>query len=449
MIALILCFVAFFATLRAGKRSLAFGIIGVFTVGYFYGIIRANLPTAASHFIFDAALLGLYLSQNWMRFWQSQRSGALHAWMLVLMIWPCLLLLMPFQPLLVSMVGLRGAILFLPMAVLGSRLRWEDLETLSVGFAILNLAALGFATAEYFLGVPRFYPFNAATIIIYLSSDVAGGFYRIPATFINAHAFGSMMVGTLPFLLGAWSVAERRIVRLLSIVGIGAALLGILMSATRLNFVLGAALVLVAIWTGRMSSSRRIMFAALIAIMLAVAFGNARFQRFKSLSDTSYVEDRISGSVNRDFFEILFEYPMGNGLGGGGTSIPYFLQGEVRNPIAMENEYARILGEQGVIGLLLWIGFIAWFLGRGRASLSKGPWATTRRLIWGGDVVGLVTAMTGTGMLTSIPGTAVFLLGMGIVAVQPRLLGEVTDRNRRRVGPAVAPQRRYRPTVTA
>ncbi|HTR35366.1 MAG TPA: hypothetical protein VMH80_05665 [Bryobacteraceae bacterium] len=449
MIALILCFVAFFATFRAGKRSLAFGIIGVFTVGYFYGIIRANLPTAASHFIFDAALLGLYLSQNWMRFWRSQRSGALHAWMLVLMIWPCLLLLMPFQPLLVSLVGLRGAILFLPMAVLGSRLRGEDLETLSVGFAILNLAALGFATAEYFLGVPRFYPFNAATIIIYLSSDVAGGFYRIPATFINAHAFGSMMVGTLPFLLGAWSVAERRIVRLLAVVGTGAALLGILMSATRLNFVLGATLVLVAIWTGRMSSSRRLMFAGLIAVMLAIAFGNARFQRFKSLSDTSYVEDRISGSVNRDFFEILFEYPMGNGLGGGGTSIPYFLQGEVRNPIAMENEYARILGEQGVIGLLLWIGFIAWFLGRAKASLSKGPWATTRRLIWGGDIVGLVTATLGTGMLTAIPGTAVFLLGMGIIAVRPRLLGEVTDSNRRRVGPAVAPQQRYRPTVTA
>ena len=58
---------------------------------------------------------------------------------------------------------------------------------------------------------------------------------------------------------------------------------------------------------------------------------NERWQRYKEL-DSQSVEDRISGSVNRSFLEVLVEYPMGNGLGGGGTSIPYFLASQVRNP---------------------------------------------------------------------------------------------------------------------
>src|SRR6202042_3203716 len=137
--------------------------------------------------------------------------------------------------------------------------------------------------------------------------------------------------------------------------------MGVLLSATRMNFVISAVLVLVAIWNGHMKVSRRAIFVLLVVTMVAVAVNNPRFQRFKSLSDTDAVQERIAGSVNRGFFDILIEYPMGNGLGGGGTNMPFFLQGRVRNPVAMENEYARILSEQGVIGLLLWVGFLGWF----------------------------------------------------------------------------------------
>jgi hypothetical protein len=104
---------------------------------------------------------------------------------------------------------------------------------------------------------------------------------------------------------------------------------------------------------------------------------------------------------------------MGNGLGGGGTSIPYFLEGQVRNPIGMENEYARILCEQGILGLLLWVAFIFWYLSRVFQVFGKGPWATSRRLVWTYSVLTLVIGTIGEGMLTAIPATAMLLLGIG------------------------------------
>jgi hypothetical protein len=441
VIAIALCLLAFVTVFWAGKRSVALGIVAALTFGYFYGIVRANLLSTATYFIFDSALIGLYASQKWTGSNNLSNSSALRGWLLLLMLWPVLLVMLPFQPLLVSLVGLRGAIFFIPMAWLGSRLRGREVYLVSLGLAALNLAALAFATAEYVRGVQFFYPVNAVTSIIYESSDVAGGFYRIPATFVNAHSYGGMMVSTIPYLVGTWDQAKTRAVRLFAVIGTAAALLGVLMSATRINFVISAVLVLVAIWNGRMKVSRRAVFVLLIVGMMSVALNNARFQRFKSLSDTGYVEDRISGSVNRGFLDILIQYPFGNGLGGGGTNMPYFLQGQVKNPIAMENEYARILSEQGIIGLLLWVGFLGWFLCRTPIVLAVGPWATSRRLIWGLSVIGLISGLLGLGMLTAIPETAMFLLGIGFISTP--MTSEAPQNRPVGVSRAVLPQQEY------
>ena len=62
---------------------------------------------------------------------------------------------------------------------------------------------------------------------------------------------------------------------------------------------------------------------------------------------------------------------MGNGLGGGGTSMPYFLESQVRHPVQIENEYGRIMLEEGLPGLALWLGLILWTVTRrcrGRAN---------------------------------------------------------------------------------
>jgi hypothetical protein len=418
MTAAILCVLALATAYWAGKRSLGVGLIILMAWGYGFGITRANLMSPACYFIFDAALLGVYLSQRTTFLDDPKRLGTLRIWTSLLILWPALVLLMPFQPMLVALVGFRGSVLFLPMLLLGSLLRDRDIRLLAMGLAILDIVALTFAGMEYFMGVPRFYPENAATLIIYSSVDVVGGFYRIPAIFANAHLYGGTMVASIPYMVGGWDQAKTRTARVIPLIGIAAALLGVLMSATRQNFIVAGLMVVVAMWNQRMKPSRRVIFALVIVALAVVALRNERFQRFKSLSDTDYVEGRISGSVNRGFFEILLEYPMGNGLGGGGTSIPYFLEGRVRNPIGMENEYARILSEQGIIGLALWFAFIVWYFMQLKYSFGKGPWSTARKLAWCSIAFWLVTGMVGTGMLTAIPSTAMMLMGMGWTAVR-------------------------------
>jgi hypothetical protein len=427
MLALVLCCLAFVACYFAGRRSLGIGLVMLLAVGFFYGILRANLLTTYSHFIFDAGLFGLYLSPGWRTSDPGAkiRSDPVKWWLMALMLWPMLLVLMPFQPLLVSLVGLRGNIYFIPLLLLGARLKRTDLVQLSVGLAALDLIALGFASAEYFLGVERFFPLSPVTLIMYASSDAGGGHFRIPATFVNAHAFGGTMVGTLPFLIGLWTSAAKRGYRLLALIAIPAALLGVLMSATRTNFVIGCTMLAFILFTTRMKGAHRAFFLLIIVAVAYSALSNERFQRFKTLDSAESVTDRIAGSVNRGFWEILTEYPMGNGLGGGGSSIPYFLEGQVRNPIGMENEYARILSEQGIIGLLLWLGLLGWFFSRVRFAFAMGPWAKTRKMVWCLTGLAFGTAWLGTGMLTSIPGTVLLLFGMGWVAVQEDGASEV------------------------
>src|SRR5215469_13108586 len=105
MIAALLCLAALVGCYLAGRSSLGRGLVALLVVGYFYGILRANLLTAFSHFIFDAGLIGLYLSQNWMeKKPDAARVSSLRTWVLLLIGWPLIVLLMPFQPLLISFV---------------------------------------------------------------------------------------------------------------------------------------------------------------------------------------------------------------------------------------------------------------------------------------------------------------------------------------------------------
>lgn len=419
MIAILFCIFAFCVCFGVGRRSLAQGFVALLAFGYFYGILRANLLTTFSHFIFDAGLLGLYAARLGRKVdpETAKRSHVIGIWVALLVIWPTLLVLLPFQPLLVSLVGLRGNIFFVPLLLLGSRLRGKDLITISAGLAVLDVIAVVFAGAEYVLGVPRFFPYSPVTRIIYASGDVAGGFFRIPSIFASAHAFGGTMVASMPYLVGLWTNGVTRFQRSLAIVTIPGALLGVLMSATRTNFIFGCAMAIFFVFTAKVKGKQRVIFFLILGVIAVVTLNNTRLQRFKTLKDTDAVTDRIAGSVNRNFFEILLEYPMGNGLGGGGTSIPYFLEGQVRNPIGMENEYARILSEQGIVGLLLWLAFVAWFISRVGTAFSKGKWANTRRVVWCLAAIGCATAWIGTGMLTAIPGTLLLMLGMGLTAV--------------------------------
>ena len=431
MVSAIICIAAFAFALAAARRSLVAGLTVVASVGYFYGILRANLPEVTSHFIFDAAVVGLYAAQLF-----RGRGGAgrrewqvLCIWVGALVAWPFLLFFVPAQDYAVQLVGLRGNIFLLPFLLLGARLRGEEVRRLALAFAALNLIAFSFACAEYVVGVERFYPRNAVTELIYKS--VVDENYenpdrvtalRIPATFTSAHAYAGAMVLTFAFLLGAWVQGERfrRWQRHLLAAAMVASLLGVFMAAARSPVIVMALMLAAAAASGALKGHG---WAFMLALFVGVGWlvsGEERLQRFTTLRDVDYVGERVSWSVNEGFLDLAVEYPMGNGLGGGGTSIPYFLEGRVREPLYyLENEYARILLEQGVPGLCLWAGFIAWLFTR-RTTRRGDEWFLGRRMLWGAAAVFFATGMIGKGLLTSIPGTALLLLSVGWLAVRQR-----------------------------
>src|SRR5437588_7710938 len=172
MISLLFCVAAFAFAYVAGRRSLVVGLVVAFAVGYFYGILRANLPATGSHFIFDATVVGLYATQLLKRGSREERRRRqlLGIWVGVLIAWPFLLFFVPAQDYAVQLVGLRGNVFLLPFLLLGARLKDEDARRLALAIAVLNLVVFLFAFAEYVVGVERFYPQNRVTELVYMST---------------------------------------------------------------------------------------------------------------------------------------------------------------------------------------------------------------------------------------------------------------------------------------
>ncbi len=304
---------------------------------------------------------------------------------------------------------------FVPFLFFGSLIDDEERTRLSLCLAVLNLIALGFGLAEFTLGLERFYPHNATTLLIYTQNDVIRGStsaYRIPATFVAQAAYSATMVMTMPFLAGAWvhrDCTKRE--KILLAGGIGAAMLGIFLGASRSQALLFFAQVITLASFAKIRLHHLLAFAILAGLVGYWVYREPRLQRFTQL-DTTFVEERIRGSVNENFLDALVEYPLGNGLGGGGTSIPYFLQDRLKNPVFIENEYGRILLETGIPGLFLWMAFVLTAV-VGAPGERAGPWRVGWRLSRVTVAAYFGTAFIGTGLLTAIPGTCMLLLMTG------------------------------------
>jgi hypothetical protein len=422
VISLSLCVAALVASFALGRRSLVAGIGAVLTVGYAYGLARANFLDGYSHFMFDAAVLGLYLAQltRPQSVEQQLRSQDLKVWAIVLTAWPVVLFLVPTQDPLIELVGLRGSVFMLPFILFGARMTDRDVYGLSLWLALLNIAAFGCAAAEYVLGLDRFFPRNAVTEIIYRSRDLMNYTqYRIPGSFSSAHAYGGTMVATVPLLVGAWVQQHRgRWQGPLLACALLASLLGVFVAAARSHALVLFGLVMVATFSGRVNIANRFRWLIAIAAIGWIVAGEERLQRFTTLQDTEFISERVSGSVNMSLLQLAQQYPLGNGLGGGGTSVPYFMQNRIRSAAGMENEYARILLEQGVPGLVLWLGFLVWTFTRRNIKASH-QWFLGRRLAWVASAAIFATGLLGVGLFTSIPQTALLLLMTGWFTVAP------------------------------
>lgn len=419
MTGLLICLVCGLACYTAASYSLVRGLQAVLAVGYFYGIVRSNLYDGFSHFIFDAAVGGFYVGFG-SRFFITPRDPKLQIlrrWITVLLAWPFLMAIFPIQDYLVQLVGLRGNAYFLPFMVCGFTLNRDEAFRVAVWLGILNLAVLVFGLAEFVMGIEPFYPQNDSTALIYRSRDVASGgdiALRIPATFPHAHGYAAAMVFSIPWLVGGllipgWTAAQG----LLLGGGLFAAVLGAMLSATR-SWIPGfMILVLFIAFSGRLRGGIWLGVAVILGSVFYIAFSEERLQRFTTLADADLVIERVYGSVNLNFVELLENYPLGNGMGGGGTSLPGFLQAKVRNPVGMENEYSRIMLEQGIPGLLMWLGFIGWLTSQFPQRLDN--WDFGRQLLWISVLLTFLNGMIGTGLMIGVPGAAMTFLNLGFI----------------------------------
>lgn len=409
---------AFLGTLLATRRSLGTGVATAVGVGYVNGVIRANVLSVWTTFLFDAAILGLYAGflarPDAAAVWRTPFGK----WIVVLMAWPAALCLIPINHPLVQLVALRATIWYLPVALIATRLTADDVTSFTRALAGLNLLSLAAGYHVFVNGLEALYPENAVTELMYRSKDVAGGNYRVPSTFLNAHQYGGTMGVSLAFLLGrllqsrvpAWETV-------LLLLGIVAALVGILLCAARMPVVV-TALTLSVGWIATGFSFRLgLILGGLAGGGVYLALTDERLQRIETLDDAEAVANRLRGSANEEFLDLLARYPIGAGMGSAvGTSIPFFLADHAPEPIGMENEYSRILVDQGWIGLGLWLAFLGWLYTR--LPRARGNNRVGVALLYACSAVTWATAFLGTGTLASVPGSVVVLIQMGVVARQ-------------------------------
>jgi hypothetical protein len=421
---LILCLLGFLGVAVVIRRSLGDGLGLLLAIGSIYGIARANVYDGYTHFLFDASVLGAYTG-GWHRLTAARSVGQrrLRAWVIALSLLAFLaILISPFldaQPILVQLLGLRPAIFFVPLALLGGCVERDDIARLARWTVVIVFVVSGVATAEYILGVERFFPMNEASNIIYLSQDVAVGEsreFRIPGTFNSAHAYGGAMVSFIPLLVSL--LEQRGRWRLPAAIALVCAAIGVFASGARSPVIALVAVTAALGVRGLHNRGLRLGLVAASCAILAVVPRVSRFQRFETLSDMGYATARVQASINVGFLDTIVNYPIGRGLGSAiGTSIPFFLADQARAQIGMENEYVRIAVEEGVLGLGLWVAFMFYVLAQNPLRLDRfGP--VVGLGMWMVCLFNWIQGLVGTGMLASVPGTAILMIFMGSIAVQ-------------------------------
>ncbi len=413
---IVLCLLTLLGTVAAGRRSLGLAFGAVLVTGYFYGILRAHVPDTASYFVFDCALIGFYATRV-PPIVGTRLPAVAFVRCAPLAIWPLVMLFVPFQDILIQLVGLRAAIFFLPCMLLGATAEDEDLVTVARFAAVLNVVSFVFAFLEYQLGIETFFPRVAATQLIYESHDIASGSaHRIPATFVNSHAYGGTMVAVLPFLVSRWQApSARRLEKTVIAAGILGGAIGTFMAGARTPVVFLGILSLVLALSLKLSMRAKVSLVLLSAVVGWVVLQSDRLQRFTTLSDTEYVSSRLEGSANLGTLETIYEHPFGAGLGSAwGTNIPHFLQDYAHEQIGAENEFARIALEQSPLGLILWIWCIVATLLR-RTEPVSANWVLGTRLSRVFVAVSWGTGIFGTGLLAAIPSSALMLFQMGLL----------------------------------
>jgi hypothetical protein len=420
VIGIVLCLLGFVSTWYAAKGSLGRGLGVCFAWGYVYGVLRANFLDGFTHFLFDSAVLGIYCAK--LRFDPHHNAHhiirSLYQKIKYLCLWPAFLLVIPYDNLLINLVGLRVAVFYVPFLLVCVQCTDRNLDEIATWLSVLNIFALGAAVMEVRNGIEYFYPRNAVTELIYASAIGEESSHRIPAIFCTAAHYGACMSLSMALIIRSLFYEQKILTNIIYSCGIGAAGAGLLLCSCR-SPVLGAifGLIVFVVAQPQLLVKGKMIFIAiplLIGIVYTFREGGDRAARFLELNDTEMMSERVSHIDDFSIFEAMITYPMGNGLAGAaGITIPYFLQSLAvpREIPGAESEYFRILFTQGIPGLFMWIGFLIWFFVATIIRVdSRRPVA--HYLLYGTLLGSFTLASRGVGLLNGLPNNCLLFLAM-------------------------------------
>ena len=231
---------------------------------------------------------------------QRFKMRRLMPWVLALAGWPLLVMLMPLQPFLIQLVGLRGQIFFVPFILVGAMLDANEMRKIAIGIAGPEPDRTAVRDGRDPVRRDAFLSDECGRSDHLQQYGCRGDrpdrrCFRIPATFVQAASYGGVMALTLPLLLGTMVQESRRGWRRnLLLIAVGVSALGVFLSASRshatLLFVLGIAATL----SGRAKNFPWFGWIALLAVVAILVAVSPRMQRFVTLENTRLHEERVS-----------------------------------------------------------------------------------------------------------------------------------------------------------
>ncbi len=195
-------------------------------------------------------------------------------------------------------------------------------------------------------------------------------------------------------------------------------MLGVFMSATRVNALILFALVMTTVFSGRLPGAYRFRYLIVLAAVGYVVAGEERLQRFTTLQDPEFLSERLVGSVNLTFFELAGQYPLGNGLGGGGHQRPALPA--VRGFATSSRWRTSTRGSCSSSGCRVWSCGGCSSAGCSRAANIRRTdmFYFGRRLAYVACACCFAMGLLGVGLFTSVPATTLTFLLTGWLVVR-------------------------------
>jgi O-antigen ligase len=176
--------------------------------------------------------------------------------------------------------------------------------------------------------------------------------------YVHPNSFSGMALGTLPFIIAFFPIANRYVKALLAVMAVFAANI-ILFTGSRTGYVATVFLALFLVYKSKVSKFKVITAIAIVAIIVAIVAPEEYVGRFKSIyNPAEQAEGRSRESriqIMKDAWAIFLDHPFGVGVG----AFPHIRRVVFKRFQDTHNLYLEIatnLGIQGVIvfGLLIY-----------------------------------------------------------------------------------------------